>query len=75
MEEAAVVVLGDSTIGRYRAVSTPNEQRAAGPGKAPEDARRAILDRARPLPPVEETMIDDLTDDEARIFLETILEA
>lgn len=56
-------------------MSTPNEQRASDPGKAPQDIRRAILDGARPLPPVEETMINDLTDDEARIFFETILDA
>jgi hypothetical protein len=31
--------------------------------------------RARPLPPIEEMVIEDLTDDEDRIFLEAIFNA
>ena len=31
-----------------------------------------VLQRARPLPPLEESVIEDLTEDEDRIFWETI---
>jgi hypothetical protein len=34
-----------------------------------------ILRRARPLPPIEETVIDDLTEEEGRIFWEAITSA
>lgn len=34
-----------------------------------------ILRQARPLPPVEETVIDDLTEDEERAFWEAITTA
>jgi hypothetical protein len=34
-----------------------------------------ILRRARPLPPVEETVIEDLTEEEERVFWEAITSA
>lgn len=37
--------------------------------------RSLILDSAKPFPPFEEMVIEDLTEDEDRIFLETILNA
>ncbi|MGI8761947.1 MAG: hypothetical protein ACR2LF_11775 [Jatrophihabitantaceae bacterium] len=53
-------------------MSTPSEQRAHDSGKASEEERRRIFARATPLPPVEETMFDDLTEEQDRIFWETI---
>jgi hypothetical protein len=38
-------------------------------------SREEILHRARPLPPVEETVIDDLTAEEERVFWEAITSA
>jgi hypothetical protein len=38
-------------------------------------SREEVLRRARPLPPVEETVIDDLTEEEERVFWEAITSA
>jgi hypothetical protein len=40
-----------------------------------ERSRREVLSAARPLPADEDAMIDDLTDDEDRLFLTAIIEA
>jgi hypothetical protein len=44
-------------------------------GATLERDREEVLDAARPLPPDEETLIGDLTEDEDRIFLAAILGA
>jgi hypothetical protein len=36
---------------------------------------KETLQRARPLPPVEDSVIENLTEDEERIFWETIIHA
>lgn len=38
-------------------------------------SREEILRDARPLPPLEETVIEDLTEEEERLFLEAITTA
>lgn len=40
-----------------------------------ERDRKIVLDAARPLPPHEEALIDDLTEDEDRLFLTAVLNA
>jgi hypothetical protein len=57
--------------------STPQpEPREPGSnGPALERSREAVLAAARPLPPAEEILIEDLTDDEERLFVEAILHA
>jgi len=40
-----------------------------------ERSREEVLAAARPLPPHEEMMIEGLTDEEERIFIEAILDA
>lgn len=44
-------------------------------GTTLERSREEIIAAAKPLPADEDALIDDLTDDEARIFLATILDA
>lgn len=53
-------------------MSTAREQHAHDSGKASEDERQRVFARAKPLPPVEETRFDDLTEEQDRIFWETI---
>lgn len=53
-------------------VSNPSEKPGQVPGKASEDERQRIFARAKPLPPVEETRFEDLTEEQDRIFWETI---
>jgi hypothetical protein len=50
-----------------------HSQRASG--ATLERDREEVLDAARPLPPDEETLIGDLTEDEDRLFLAAILSA
>lgn len=40
-----------------------------------EESPQEILDSAKPFPPFDEMVIEGLTEDEDRIFLETILNA
>lgn len=54
-------------------MSEPTTHRSLRPGATLEQTREEVLDRARPLPPVEESVIDQLSDDEARQFLDAIL--
>jgi hypothetical protein len=41
----------------------------------PWTIREAVLNAARPLPPNEDSLIGDLTEDEDRLFLDGVLEA
>jgi hypothetical protein len=56
-------------------MSKPKTEPDESRGASLERSREEILAAARPLPPIEEMLIDDLTDDEDRIFLETIFNA
>jgi hypothetical protein len=44
-------------------------------GTTLERGREAVLNAARPLPPDEEVLIGDLTDEEDRLFIEAIMSA
>jgi len=44
-------------------------------GTTLERGRAEVLDAARPLPPNEEVLIGDLTEEEDRLFLEAIMSA
>jgi hypothetical protein len=55
-------------------VSEPTPHQPPQPGTTLEQTRQEVLDRARPLPPIEQSLIDQLTDDEARRFLDAILD-
>jgi hypothetical protein len=55
-------------------VSEPTTHQPSQPGATLEQTRQEVLDRARPLPPVEHSVIGQLTDDEARRFLDVILD-
>lgn len=56
-------------------MSTPREKHVPTPGKAPEDIRRAILARARPLPDIPAEDRIRLSDEEARVFYDAITNA
>ena len=53
----------------------PEVHRSASKGTTLERGRSDVLDSARPLPPDGDVVIDDLTEDEDRLFLAAILEA
>lgn len=55
-------------------MSEPTVHQPSRFGATLEQTRQEVLDRARPLAPVEESVIDQLTDDEARQFLDAILD-
>jgi hypothetical protein len=61
--------------GRRCAMSEPEVHRSASKGTTLERDRNDVLDAARPLPPDADVLIDDLTEDEDRLFLAAILEA
>jgi len=44
-------------------------------GASLERSREEVLAAARPLPPHEDMVIEDLTDEEERVFVEAILDA
>jgi hypothetical protein len=50
-------------------------RKPASKGVSLERSREDVLRAARPLPPDDEVLIEDLTEDEDRIFLEAILSA
>jgi hypothetical protein len=56
-------------------VSEPEAWEPASNGATLERSREAVLAAARPLPPAEEMLIEDLTDEEERLFVEAILDA
>jgi hypothetical protein len=56
-------------------MSEPGAPEPAPRGASLERSREEALAAARPLPPHEDMMIEDLTDEEERIFVEAILGA
>jgi hypothetical protein len=56
-------------------MSEPQADKQRSSGTTLERSREEILAEAKPLPADEEAVIEDLSDDEARIFLEAILDA
>ena len=56
-------------------MSEPEVYRSASKGTTLERDRNDVLDAARPLTPDADVLIDDLTEDEDRLFLTAILEA
>lgn len=56
-------------------MSKPQADKERSDGTTLERGREEILAAAKPLPADEDAVIEDLTDDEARIFLATILDA
>jgi hypothetical protein len=61
--------------GRRCAMSEPEVHKSASKGTTLERDRNDVLGAARPLPPDADVLIDDLTEDEDRLFLAAILEA
>jgi len=56
-------------------MSEPELRKPASEGANLERSREEVLRAARPLPPDDEVLIEDLTEDEDRIFLDAILNA
>jgi hypothetical protein len=56
-------------------MSEPNADDRRSGGTTLERSRQEILAAAKPLPADEDALIEDLSEDEARIFLAAILEA
>jgi hypothetical protein len=56
-------------------MSEPGAREPAPRGASLERSKEEVLAAARPLPPHEEMMIEGLTDDEERIFIEAIFDA
>ena len=56
-------------------MSEPELRNPASRGASLERSREDVLRAERPLPPDDEALIEDLTEDEDRIFLDAILKA
>ena len=56
-------------------MSGPETRELVSNGATLERSREAVLAAARPLPPAEEMLIEDLTDEEERLFVEAIVGA
>jgi len=56
-------------------MSEPEVHRSAPKGTTLERDRNDVLDAARPLPPDADVLINDLTEDEDRLFQAAIFEA
>jgi hypothetical protein len=56
-------------------MSEPGAPEPAPRAASLERSREEVLAAARPLPPHEDMMIEDLTDEEERVFAEAILDA
>ena len=56
-------------------MSESGARKPASHGESLERSREEVLAAARPLPSHEEMIINDLTEDEERIFLDAILNA
>jgi hypothetical protein len=56
------------------AMSDPELHAPASRGATLERSRQDVLDAARPLPPDEDVVIEDLSDEEDRLFLAAILD-
>jgi hypothetical protein len=56
-------------------MSEPEPRQPASKGASLERSREEVLAAARPLPSHEEMVIEDLTDEEERVFVEAIFNA
>ncbi|HXP20302.1 MAG TPA: hypothetical protein VN840_11720 [Streptosporangiaceae bacterium] len=56
-------------------MSEPEAHKPVSEGVTRERAKGDVLAAAHPLPPDEEVLIDDLTEDEDHLFLAAVLEA
>ena len=56
-------------------MSEPEARKLVSPGVTRERDKDDVLAAARPLPPDEDVLIDDLTEDEDRLFLAAVLDA
>jgi len=56
-------------------MSEPEARKLAAQDVTRERAKDDVLAAARPLPPDEDVLIDDFTEDEDRLFLAAVLEA
>lgn len=56
-------------------MSEADAHRTGSGGTTLERGREEVLHAARPLPPDEEVLIDDLTEEEDRLFVEAIMSA
>ena len=56
-------------------MSGPEAYVPAGDGSTLERSREDVLEAARPLPPDEDVVIEELSDDEDRRFLAVILDS
>jgi hypothetical protein len=56
-------------------MSEPGAHKPVSQGVTQERDKDDVLAAARPLPPDEDVLIDDLTEDEDRLFLAAVLDA
>jgi hypothetical protein len=56
-------------------MSEPEAHKPVPRGATREREKEDVLAAARPLPPDEDVLIDDLTEDEDRLFLAAVLDA
>ncbi len=56
-------------------MTEPEARRPDSRGPSPERSRDDVLAAARPLPPDEDVLMDDLTEDEDRLFVAAVLDA
>ena len=56
-------------------MSDPEAYRPASRGLSLERSREEVLDAARPLPPYKDVVIEELSEDEDRLFLAAILDS
>jgi hypothetical protein len=56
-------------------MSKPDPRKTSTRGTSLERSKEEVLRAARPLPPDDEVLIDDLAEDEDRIFLDAVLNA
>jgi hypothetical protein len=56
-------------------MSEPEARRPDSRGSSREQTKDDVLAAARPLPPDEDAVIDDLTEDEDRLFIAAVREA
>jgi hypothetical protein len=56
-------------------MSEPETHRQNSRGPSQERSRDDVLAAARPLPPDDDVLIDDLTEDEDRLFTAAVLDA
>ena len=56
-------------------MTEPVARRPESPGPSQGRSRDDVLAAARPLPPDEDVLMDDLTEDEDRLFIAAVLDA